>query len=141
VRAGADEAWVVLVVGNTVPTIPPERQEHVFELYARVRGTNISGQGLGLNLAREVACLHGSDLRLVSSSNKGTEFEVWFRLACDSALSPPPSRALPNSRSSSNIVVTLPEAKVTGVLLLAHRFCSEKVSVSCSPGCFIRNQR
>ena len=53
------------------------------------QGTNISGQGLGLNLAREVACLHGSNLRLVSSSNKGTEFEVWFRLACDSALSPP----------------------------------------------------
>jgi signal transduction histidine kinase len=34
-----------------------------------------------LNLARDLARLHGGELRLVSSTEKWTEFEVRFRLA------------------------------------------------------------
>ena len=41
------------------------------------------GYGLGLNLARELARLHGGELRLVRSDAEWTEFEVCFRLAAD----------------------------------------------------------
>jgi signal transduction histidine kinase len=83
-RVSADEnsADVVLTVGNTGPTIRPEAQKHIFDRFHRgsPRST-VSGHGLGLNLARQLARLHGGDLRLVRSENDWTEFEVRFRLA------------------------------------------------------------
>ena len=89
VTAGAEDAWVVLTVGNTGPPVPPEMQEYIFERFARGSiGENVSGHGLGLNLARELARLHGGDLRLVCSTGKWTEFEVRFRLAQDPAMNP-----------------------------------------------------
>ena len=44
-------------------------------------GENVPGHGLGLNLARELALIHGGDLRLVRSADDWTEFEVRFRSA------------------------------------------------------------
>lgn len=86
VSARTDDEWVLLTVGNTGPSIPPTAQEHIFERFARGSiGENIPGHGLGLNLARDLARLHGGELRLVSSTEKWTEFEVRFRLAQDEA--------------------------------------------------------
>jgi signal transduction histidine kinase len=74
--------WAVLTVGNTGRSIPGPAQEHIFERFHRGGvGENIKGHGLGLNLARELARLHGGDLRLVRSEEDWTEFEVRFRLA------------------------------------------------------------
>ena len=42
-------------------------------------GVEIAGHGIGLNLARELARLHGGELNLVSSDDEWTEFEVRFR--------------------------------------------------------------
>jgi len=77
-----EENRVILSVGNTGRTISKPVQEHIFERFHRgaVQG-EIPGHGLGLNLARELARLHGGDLRLVRSENDWTEFEVRFRLA------------------------------------------------------------
>jgi signal transduction histidine kinase len=134
VRTEVNEAWVVLVVGNTGPAIPPEMQECVFERFARgSEGAKISGHGLGLNLARDLARLHGGDLRLVCSNKKWTQFEVRFRLAHDPALNPRPSPSRLR-RGPSHTAAALPEAKVTGVLPLSHRLCSKEVSVAVRQG-------
>jgi signal transduction histidine kinase len=76
------EDWAVMTIGNTGPGIPPEAREHIFERFHRgAANENIPGHGLGLNLARELARLHGGDLRLVDSRADWTEFEVRFRVA------------------------------------------------------------
>lgn len=74
--------WAVLTIGNTGRAVPRPAREHIFERFHRGSiGENVPGHGLGLNLARELARLHGGDLRLVSSKEDWTEFEVRFRLA------------------------------------------------------------
>ena len=73
---------LTLRVGNTGPPIPQQAQQHIFERFHRASvGENVPGHGLGLNIARELALLHGGDLRLVKSNSEWTEFEVTFRLA------------------------------------------------------------
>ncbi len=72
---------VVLMIGNTGRPITPKAQEHIFERFQRDIGSDISGHGLGLNLARELARLHGGDLRLVRSEDDWTEFEARFLIA------------------------------------------------------------
>jgi signal transduction histidine kinase len=80
VAASKEAGEVVLVIGNTGRPISRLAQEHIFERFHR-GSTGVSGHGLGLNLARELARLHGGDLRLVRSDDDWTEFEVRFRLA------------------------------------------------------------
>lgn len=73
---------VLLSVGNTGRPIPPDVQGRIFERFHRGgMGENVPGYGLGLNLARELARLHGGELRLVCSDGAWTEFEVRFRVA------------------------------------------------------------
>lgn len=73
---------VRLTVRNEGDPIPPAARAHIFERFHRgAQGENIAGHGLGLNLARELARLHGGELRLLRSDPHGTEFEVTFRAA------------------------------------------------------------
>lgn len=82
INAIEEGGMLVLRVGNTGPGIPPEAQEHIFERFHRASvGENVPGHGLGLNIARELALLHGGDLRLLRSDHEWTEFEVTFRVA------------------------------------------------------------
>jgi signal transduction histidine kinase len=82
VNARADDSSVYLTVRNTGPSIPAEMQPLIFERFSRgANGEKIAGHGLGLNLARELVRLHGGEMRLVSSDEKGTEFEVRFQAA------------------------------------------------------------
>ncbi|MEO5713448.1 MAG: HAMP domain-containing sensor histidine kinase [Luteolibacter sp.] len=82
ISARTDDGRLLLRVGNSGRGIPQDAQKHVFERFHRAAvGENIPGHGLGLNIARELALLHGGDLRLVVSENSWTEFEVSFRLA------------------------------------------------------------
>jgi len=78
-REDGDRA--LLAIGNTGRPIPAAAQEHIFERFHRGGvGESVTGHGLGLNLARELARLHGGDLRLLRSEEDWTEFEVRFRL-------------------------------------------------------------
>ncbi len=73
---------VLLAIGNNGRPIAPEAQKHLFERFRRDNsGAPVAGHGLGLNLARELARLHGGDLRLVRSANEWTEFELCLRAA------------------------------------------------------------
>jgi signal transduction histidine kinase len=75
-------AEVLLIIGNNGHAITPEAQLHLFERFRRDEsGPTVAGHGLGLNLARELARLHGGDLKLVSSQNDWTEFELRLRAA------------------------------------------------------------
>ncbi|HVS50876.1 MAG TPA: HAMP domain-containing sensor histidine kinase [Opitutaceae bacterium] len=86
ITARADGPLVHLVIGNTGRPIPAAAQAHIFERFHRGSiGENVPGYGLGLNLARELARLHGGDLRLARSDESGTEFEVTFQLASPAA--------------------------------------------------------
>ena len=79
VKARADKGQVELRVANTGRGIPPEAQPYIFERFHR--GTvhlDVPGHGLGLNLARELARLHGGELRLLRSDQQWTEFSVLF---------------------------------------------------------------
>src|SRR6266403_2012011 len=82
VRTKADDSGIVLNVGNTGQPITPDAQAHVFKRFRRASiAGSVAGHGLGLNLARELARLHGGDLKLVRSENDWTEFELRLRTA------------------------------------------------------------
>jgi signal transduction histidine kinase len=86
VTARQEEGRAIVRISNTGPGISIRAQQHIFERFHRGRvGENIPGHGLGLNLARDLARLHGGDLRLVSSTQDWTEFEVQFELSNNSA--------------------------------------------------------
>jgi signal transduction histidine kinase len=81
VLARQDNSEVMLRIGNTGRSIAPSAQEHIFERFYHDSEASVAGHGLGLNLARELARLHGGDLRLVRSENDWTEFELCFHVA------------------------------------------------------------
>jgi signal transduction histidine kinase len=82
IRCREEGEWAVVAIANTGTPIPLEARETIFERFHRATiGENIPGHGLGLNLARELARLHGGDLRLTRSDEEWTEFEVRFRLS------------------------------------------------------------
>lgn len=70
---------VTVSVGNTGQTIPAGAQMRIFERFHRGGiGENVPGYGLGLNLARELARIHGGELSLASSGGDWTQFELRF---------------------------------------------------------------
>jgi len=82
VTAREENGAVYFTIGNNGPAIPAEMQPHIFERFSRgPNGESIAGHGLGLNLASELVRLHGGELKLVSSHDDWTEFEVHFQLA------------------------------------------------------------
>jgi len=61
-------------VRDNGPGISPEHQEHVFERFYRVPGTNKTGAGLGLSIAREITTAHQGEIGVLSQPGQGSEF-------------------------------------------------------------------
>jgi NtrC-family two-component system sensor histidine kinase KinB len=67
-------ASVRFSVRDNGPGISPDHQEHVFERFYRVPGTNKSGAGLGLSIAKEIVVAHGGEIGVLSTQGEGSEF-------------------------------------------------------------------
>jgi len=77
VSAEQNGKYVVMRIANTGNKIAEPMR--VFERFHRdAANPSVSGHGIGLNLARELARLHGGDLCLVRAENDWTEFELRF---------------------------------------------------------------
>jgi signal transduction histidine kinase len=77
VRAGPAGAEAVLQVSDTGPGIPPEDLPRVFDRFWRGRGAaNVSGSGIGLAIAAELARAHGGTLRASSEPGRGAQFTL-----------------------------------------------------------------
>jgi len=89
ISARAARGQVELRVANTGRGIPEEAQPFIFERFHRAGASeDVPGHGLGLNLARELARLHGGELRLLRSDAEWTEFSALFLKAAPAGRSP-----------------------------------------------------
>lgn len=83
VRLEAARGRVNIDVADTGIGIKPEELERVFERFYRAkdeRVSRITGTGLGLTLAREVARLHGGEVAVESQINQGSTFTLTLPL-------------------------------------------------------------
>jgi signal transduction histidine kinase/DNA-binding response OmpR family regulator len=72
-----DPPTAVLNVTDTGRGIPPEKQDAIFERFARADETDDqSGTGIGLALAREFVELHGGTISVESPPGEGSTFTV-----------------------------------------------------------------
>ena len=71
---------VTLNVENQGPAIPSDRRLSMFDPLNRPSQATSHGRGgslgLGLYIAKEIALAHGGSIKLVSSDESGTRFEV-----------------------------------------------------------------
>jgi signal transduction histidine kinase len=77
IYAGASNGEAEVTVKNNGEPISPARAPQIFERFYRARSdARISGQGLGLSIAWELAKAHGGRLELLRSDREWTEFRL-----------------------------------------------------------------
>ena len=69
-----------LEIHDEGPGIPKPERERVFDPFYRLRPRS-TGAGLGLNLAREIARLHGGSIEILDGAWKGTHIRLQLPLA------------------------------------------------------------
>jgi len=73
-QAGLHNGSVRFSVIDSGPGIPREYQERLFDRFFRVPGTEVSGAGLGLAIAREIVAAQGGQIGVQSEPGSGSEF-------------------------------------------------------------------
>lgn len=69
--------YISIAVHNHGNSIPPEKQEKLFDLYYRTQDVkNQKGWGLGLTLVQGVAAAHGGSVEVKSHPDDGTTFRI-----------------------------------------------------------------
>jgi signal transduction histidine kinase len=87
VRCAGQE--MVFRIWDTGPGIPQEFADVIFEPFVQAGGDRRSaqlGSGLGLSLARQLAQLHGGDVRIETFGGPGTVMEVVLPIGAPSAV-------------------------------------------------------
>lgn len=77
--ASVVDSEVTLAVEDNGVGIPPARLKHIFEMFSRADQRpehNTSGLGIGLNIARRLAELHGGSLTADSTEGVGSRFTL-----------------------------------------------------------------
>lgn len=70
IRAAHDARYLIVMVDDDGPGIPPDQREEVFKPFFRLdeaRNVDHGGTGLGLAIARDIARAHGGDVMLADS--------------------------------------------------------------------------
>jgi two-component system heavy metal sensor histidine kinase CusS len=81
---------VEILVSDDGPGVPDAQRERIFEPFFRgesERSLDLSGAGLGLPMAREIARAHGGDIQLLSGPGEGARFGIRLPVT-DAAPSP-----------------------------------------------------
>ncbi len=83
IRSEIEKDRANIYIFNTGKPIDPEDQSQIFERFRRGKqvGENISGHGLGLNIAKTLLIAHTGDLTLSKSDPSGTEFKLSLPVA------------------------------------------------------------
>jgi len=78
VLATIENNLLCLDIGNTGKRLSKKNAANIFERFRRGTdaGENVSGYGLGLNIAKTLLAAHGGDLRLLESDTNWVEFRL-----------------------------------------------------------------
>jgi two-component system osmolarity sensor histidine kinase EnvZ len=79
IKANHDARYLIVMVDDDGPGIPPESREEVFKPFHRLdeaRNVDEGGTGLGLAIARDIARSHGGDIILGESPMGGLRATV-----------------------------------------------------------------
>jgi len=78
IAARADgNAWVFSVQDNGIG-IEAQYRERIFEMFHRLHGNDIPGNGIGLALVRKIAASHGGRMWVESVEGAGSTFYLWL---------------------------------------------------------------
>ena len=78
VNVKRQDNYIILIVADSGPGIPPDERERVFQRFYRQLGNTSPGSGLGLSIVSRIAELHHLDVMLKDSPLGGLQVEVWF---------------------------------------------------------------
>jgi signal transduction histidine kinase len=76
-QSSGQNGSIAITVADNGPGIAEDELDKVFEKFYRGRSAvaqKVMGNGLGLALAREIATLHGGDIKLQSTVGQGSKF-------------------------------------------------------------------
>jgi PAS domain S-box-containing protein len=74
---GEEKMFAKILVQDTGPGIPEEKQKYVFEKYEQVDSESSlksAGTGLGLAICKEIIGLHGGEIWIESNEKRGSQF-------------------------------------------------------------------
>lgn len=83
IAQGEDEEYVEILVVDAGPGIPVEFRDKLFTKFFKVPGNDVSGSGLGLNIAKQFVEAHGGEIGVENNEDEGCTFMV--KLPCVSA--------------------------------------------------------